>query len=231
MTVLLGKLQAISAMRFRMAKGIGLALWLLASVHLWAASDQLLGDWAGGFEQGKDFIYLQLHFKEKDGKVSGIYDAPLLFQQGRSLKQVTIESSAVSFEIPNKPDTRLFTGELKDGVLTGQMKEGATEQPFRFSRLASIQAEHYVGTYEIEPGHFVFIRSAVEMGLGALQFIDFKTGRVGMLFPTSTTSFFTGPAVLVPFPVEATVKFYARPAGTGNGVRVGRIPEMECAES
>lgn len=190
---------------------------LLASLRLLGADESLAGDWAGGFEQGKDYVFLQLHFKSKDGKVTGTYDAPLLFQQGRSLKQVSIKSSTVSFEIPNKPDTRLFTGELKDGVLTGQMKEGATEQPCRFSRLAPIQAKHYEGTYEIERGHFGFIRSAVEMGIGALQFIDFKNGRVSVLFPTSTTSFFTGPAVLVPFPVEATVKFTLDPQGQGTG--------------
>ena len=204
---------------------------VLACSRLFGADESLVGDWAGGFEQGKDYVYLQLHFKAKDGKISGTYDAPLLFQQGRSLKQVTIKSSAVSFEIPNKPDTRLFTGELKDGVLTGQMKEGATERPFRFSRLAPIQAEHYVGTYEIERGHFVFIRSAVEMGLGALQFIDFKTGRVGMLFPTSTTSFFTGPAVLVPYPVEATVTFTLDAQGQATGFAWAGAREVECAES
>ena len=184
-----------------------LLLGLLALFSLCRADASLLGDWAGGFEQGKDYIFLQLHFKAKDDKISGTYDAPLLFQHGRSLKEVKIKAPAVSFELPSKPEAKLFTGELRDDVLTGQMKEGEREHPFRFRRLAPIQPERYVGTYEIEPGHFVFIRAAVEMGIGALQFIDFKTGRVGVLFPTSATSFFTGPAVLVPFPVEATVEF------------------------
>jgi len=131
----------------------------------------------------------------------------LLFQQGRPLKQVARSGSAVRFEIPTQPDTRLFIGEIKDGVLSGKMKQGVVERPFRFSRLAPIKMEKYLGTYEIEPGHFVFIRDGPEIGLKALQYIDFKTGRFGVLFPTSATSFFTGPALLVPYPVEANVSF------------------------
>src|SRR5688500_17171511 len=122
-----------SVRRFQMAKSMGLILCLLASVHLCGASERLPGDWVGGFEQDGAYIFLQLHFKSSDGKISGTYDAPLLFQQGRSLLQLSIDSSAVSFEIPSKPNARVFTGELKEGVLTGQMKEGTAERPFRFT--------------------------------------------------------------------------------------------------
>ncbi len=180
---------------------------LLTPSQLLGGDRPLLGDWAGGFEHGDDYVFVQLHFKSKDGPISGTYDAPLLFQQGRPLKQVSLNASTVRFEIPNQPETRLFTGEIKDGVLSGQMKEGTTERPFRFTRLAPIKQENYLGTYEIEPDHFAFIRSGPELGLDALQCIDFKTGRFRVLFPTTVTDFFTGPALLVPYPVEATVKF------------------------
>ena len=182
-------------------------LGLMAPFALCGADSPLLGDWAGGFEQGKDYLFLQLHFKAKDNRIVGTYDAPLLFQHGRSLDAVTTQSAMVSFELPSKPEAKLFAGELRDDVLAGEMKEGAVQHSFHFRRLAPIQPERYVGTYEVERGHFVFIRAAVEMGIGALQFIDFQTGRVGVLFPTSATSFFTGPAVLVPFPIESTVEF------------------------
>jgi pimeloyl-ACP methyl ester carboxylesterase len=172
-----------------------------------AADDTLAGDWAGGFERGADFVFLQLHFKAEDQRLSGTYDAPLLFQHGRPLEQVATDGSKVSFEIPGKPHSQQFGGEVKHGIISGQMKEGAATKAFRFTRLAPVKAEHYVGTYEIWPGHFMFIRASVELGIGALQFIDFKTGRVGVLFPTSATSFFTGPAVLVPHPIDATVQF------------------------
>ena len=176
-------------------------------MRLIAGEGSLLGEWAGGFEDGDDYVFMQLHFRSKDGMISGTYDAPLLFQQGRSLGQLSLNAATVTFEIPNQPETRRFTGEIKDGVLAGRMKEGATERPFRFTRLAAIKIEKYVGTYEIEPDHFDFIRSGPELGLDALQCIDFKTGRFSVLFPTSATEFFTGAAVLVPYPVEATVKF------------------------
>jgi hypothetical protein len=63
-----------------------------------------------------------------DVTVSGTYDAPLLFQQGRSLRRVSVNASVVSFEIPNKPEARMFTGELKEDVLIGQLKEGMAER-------------------------------------------------------------------------------------------------------
>ncbi len=95
---------------------------LLAPARLIGGDGSLLGDWAGGFEHGDDYIFVQLHFKPKDGVISGTFDAPLLFQQGRSLKQVSLNASTVRFEIPNQPETRLFTGEIKDGVLCGQSR-------------------------------------------------------------------------------------------------------------
>ncbi len=180
---------------------------LLTPARLIGGDGSLLGDWAGGFEHGNDYIFVQLHFRSNEGVISGSYDAPLLFQQGRSLKQVSLNAAALTFEIPNQPETRSFTGEIKDGVLCGKMKEGTSERPFRFSRLAPITPENYVGTYEIERGHCVFIRAGVEMGLLGLEFIDFQTGRFGVLFPTSATNFFTGPALLVSYPVEANVSF------------------------
>ena len=171
------------------------------------AAEPLAGDWAGGFERGNDFVFHQLHFKAEGQSVSGTYDAPLLFKHGSPLDKVAVDGSRVSFEIAGEPHPQVFRGDVKDGILSGEINEGAGRLTFRFTRLAPIKAENYVGTYEIEPGHFVFIRAAVELGIGALQFMDFKTGRVGVLFPTSATSFFTGPAVLVPHPVEATVQF------------------------
>src|SRR5687768_8818568 len=107
------------------------------------AAEQLAGDWIGGFEDDNDYVFLQLHFKSTDGKTTGTYDKPLLFQHGRSLKQVVIKSSMVSFAIPNQPEKEVFAGELRDGFLAGQMKEGAIKRPFRFTRLAIIQPERY----------------------------------------------------------------------------------------
>jgi|SRR5688572_6643849 len=169
---------------------VNLPIAVLALVQVSTADDSLLGDWAGGFDDGKDYVFLQLHFKSKDGRISGTYDAPLLFQRGRSLRDVAMAASQVSFEIPTKPEARRFTGEVKNGVLAGQLKEGGTERPFQFTRLAMIRPENYVGAYQIQPGHFLSIRAGVELGISALQFIDFKTGRVSVFFPTSPTNFF-----------------------------------------
>jgi uncharacterized protein len=196
---------------------IAVLMVLLASIGLPAASNSLEGDWAGGFEDGADYVFHQLHFRTRDGKLSGTYDAPLLFQHGRSLRNVSTESSAVTFEISSKPHARIFVGQFTNGVLAGHMKQGAGERPFRFNRLAPIQSERSTGAYQVGPAHFVFLRSGVELGLNAVQFIDFKTGRLGVLFPTTATNFFTGPALLVPEPVEAKVAFTLDAQGQASG--------------
>src|SRR5688572_4956320 len=181
--------------------------WLIVPFPALAADPSLAGDWAGGFERGADYVFLQLHFKTEDQSLSGTYDAPLLFKHCTPLDKIAVDGPRVSFEIPGDPHPQTFSGDVKEGILSGEVKQGAARLPFTFTRLAPITAQNYVGTYEVEPGHFIFIRAAVELGIGALQFMDFKTGRVGMLLPTSATSFFTGPGVLVPYPVEATVQF------------------------
>lgn len=193
-----------------------LLVGLITPGRLIGGDGSLVGVWAGGFEDGADYVFLQLQFKTKDGKLSGTYDAPLLFQSGRSLRQLSVQSATVSFEIPNLPEAQLFSGELNDGVLIGHVRSGANQRPCRFSRLAAIEPEQYSGPYEIERGHFVSLRTGVEMGLNAVQFVDFKTGRIGVLFPTTTTEFFTGPAVLVPHPTEARVTFTLDAQGRAN---------------
>ena len=165
------------------------------------------GTWAGGFEHGADHVFLQLHFEAKDHSYSGSYDAPLFFQRGRSLKRVTVRSSAVSFEIPHAPDAQLFTGELSDGALVGHVRNGSVERPCHFTRLAPIKPENYSGLYQVGRNHFVSLRTGVEMGLNAVQSIDFESGRIAVLFPTTAKDFFTGPALLVMDPVDARVKF------------------------
>lgn len=196
-------------MRRALVSAITVALLsgLLSSSRAGAGEDELVGNWAGGFEEGEDYVFLQLHFRAEDGRLSGTYDAPLLFQQAQPLARLGVRSSSVEFEVPAGPDPRVFTGELKAGTLVGHVQEGATRRPFRFTRLAPIEGSDYTGAYEIESGRFLFLRTAVETGLDALQLIDFETGRIAVLFPTSATTFFTGPAILVPHPVEATVTF------------------------
>lgn len=205
------------------------AVWcvLLISMRPSVAEAALVGTWVGGFGEGENYVFLQLHFESKDGKVSGSYDAPLLFQQGRSLREVEIESSQVRFEISKGPTRRVFGGEMKDGTLAGFVKEGMEEKPFLFTRLAPITVSNYTGIYRIEPGHYLAIRSGSETGLAAPQFIDFNSGCIGMLFPTTDTNFFTGPALLIPHSVDATVNVTLHRNGRATGLDWSGSREFE----
>src|SRR5437773_4390635 len=63
--------------------------------------------------------------------------------------------------------------------------------------------EDYSGSYQLSPDRFI------DMGpIGNhLWIIDSKTRHTRYLYPSSETSFFSGPSVGIPFPVELRVTF------------------------
>jgi uncharacterized protein len=186
---------------------VGAALMLLAMTGT-ALGETLDGNWVGGFERGKDWIFVLAHFRVGDNGIQGTYDIPLEFTAGRSLNQVSLTGSRVRFEMPRKPSGGHFDGTLKNGAISGGVTEEGCRLPFHLRRLAASRVANIAGTYEVAKGHSIHIRPWVEMGRSdARLFIDFQTGRVGMLFPVSATTFITGPSLLVTHPVAATVRF------------------------
>ncbi len=179
----------------------------LISPALGAAEPSLAGDWVGGFERDGSWAYIQIHLKQEKAAIEGTYDIPLEFTTGKPLARISLDSSRVRFEMPRADRTLLFEGKLEGAVISGKVAEAGWQSSFRLDRIVKIEPDKYVGSYRLEAGRYIHIRAWDEFDPGMLQCIDFATGQFRTLFPSSKTTFFTGPSVLVTCPVETTVQF------------------------
>ncbi|OHB77438.1 MAG: hypothetical protein A2Z25_19395 [Planctomycetes bacterium RBG_16_55_9] len=172
------------------------------------ADEKLLeGDWVGGFERDGNWVYIQVHFRREEAAIRGTYDIPLEFTTGGPLDRLSLDSSRIRFDMNRADRTLLFEGMLEGTAISGRVTEAAWQSFFRLDRIVRVRTEVYAGTYQLEADHYVHIRSWDEFDPGTLQCIDFRTGQFRTLFPSSETTFFTGPSVLVTYPVETTAEF------------------------
>ena len=173
------------------------------------AIDGIAGDWVGGFEDDKNWIYLQVHFKDEEGKASGTLDRPLEFVMGARLGRVDFQSSRIQFEVET-PERLSFVGNVRAGVIAGQVTAGRRSAPFHFTRIAKVDVSGLGGIYRFGEDHFITLRPGDETGVNALALTDFKTAESRVLFPLDEQTFFCGDKFLVTHPVEATFQFLSQ---------------------
>ena len=174
-----------------------------------AQTNPIAGDWVGGFDNGKNWIYLQLHFKEDQAKIGGTLDRPLEFVMGARLGRVDFQSSRIQFEV-EKPERLSFVGNVRAGVIAGQVTTGRRTTPFHFTRMAKVDVSGLGGIYRFGEDHFITLRPSDETGVNVLALTDFKTAESRVLFPLDEQTFFCGDKFLVTHPVKATFQFLSQ---------------------
>src|SRR5688500_10255126 len=92
------------------------------------------GDWIGGFEAGKDWIYLQAHFRRNETETMGTFDLPLEFLMGAKLDAVSAKPGSVHFEIPRSTGRWVFDGHVDAAGVSGVVRHDAAKSPFRLHR-------------------------------------------------------------------------------------------------
>jgi dienelactone hydrolase len=194
------------------------------------------GDWIGGFELGRDWIYLQVHFRPSDASLTGTYDLPLEFVTGRTLDGIAPQSEGVRFEVSHTPGRWRFAGRVDGPEMSGVVEHDGGRAPFRFHRMGTANPAAFTGTYRLDDGRIVHLRPWVELGIDGLLAFDFTGARLRALFPSSPTTFISGPSLLVTNPVESVVSFRTPQAGgpaeltwrsAGKAVAGKRVPLRE----
>lgn len=173
------------------------------------ANDGIAGDWVGGFDDGRNWIYVLLHFKEEKATVSGTLDRPLEFVTGAPLGRIDFQSPRLQFDV-ERPERLSFVGNVRAGVIAGQVTTGRRTTPFHFTRIAKADVSRFAGIYRFGRDHFITIRPTDETGVNALALTDFKTAECRALFPLDEQTFFSGDKLLVTHPVAATYQFLSQ---------------------
>jgi pimeloyl-ACP methyl ester carboxylesterase len=111
-----------------------------------------------------------------------------------------------------------FKGSISHGLLVGRIHAGRDSGTLQFAPVASLERdaeERILGYYELSPGHLL---SILRFPMG-LVYSDYTSGRTGVLFPASETSFFAGPAFQVPVPITSRAQFTRGKQQKVTGVR------------
>jgi pimeloyl-ACP methyl ester carboxylesterase len=199
--------------RLTFTKWFSLLLCYGLAASSWAAQTNVIeGSWIGGFEDGKDWIYLQAHFKSDGAKLTGTFDRPLEFVMGAELNGVVLQSPRIQFEI-EKPQRLRFDGKMKDGAMDGQVAGAGKALSFHLTRITNINVGMFAGIYRVGKDHVITLRPTAETGLNGFALTDFKTAESRALFPLDGETFFCGDKLLVTHPINSTFQFAGEVSG------------------
>ena len=185
-----------------------------------AAQGSLAGDWIGGIDFGNSWQPINLHFKTDQQGITGTLDLPQQGRNGLPLNRVVLESSHVRIEWQGRSGLAIYEGELRDGGIMGNFRQGETKATFILAHETRIDPkiyDRYAGSYKLKSDRFIDIGPDDESD-GRLRFLDSKTGRFGVLYPTSDSDFFSGPSFSIPLPVDIRIKFIRNERGEATGL-------------
>ena len=181
------------------------------------AQHTLEGDWIGGIDFGREWQSIGFSFKREGASIKGTLDFPQQNRTGLALNRVVFETPHVHIEWQGRTAVAIFDGVLDGESISGEFLQG--ERKGKFGLVRTVKAnlrlnEEYSGSYRLGLDRFI------DMGpIGDhIRFIDSKTRQTRYLYPSSETSFFSGPSIGIPFPVELRVTLVKNKQGEVSGL-------------
>jgi len=172
-----------------------------AFVPAFAGADQSLSqNWVGELKIGSSRRFAQLRL-DSDHEPAGTIGFPASGRTVIPLSAVSVEQGHVRFTWAEDSAQTQFDGRLSAGLLDGTVQTGAQQGTLQLAPTATLSAEEQqqpVGYYEMQPGHLLSITTFPTGNI----YVDYSTGRLGVLFSFSPDKSFAGPAFQVPVPIE-----------------------------
>ena len=191
-----------------------------------AQQQQLEGNWTGGFWLDGNWVAVNVRFNRQNENPGGTADIIFPFYGGSEnainvgLDSVKQTADGLHFEIPAAARKAVFDGRQNDATLSGNYLYDKSRGTFGLTRWANVPVaalEKYYGAYRVSSDRVI----SILRGWGyarTLNYVDYKTGQVGTLWPSSETEFFSGDGLAVSFPVTIRVSFDRDAAGNVKGL-------------
>lgn len=197
----------------RSAPGV-LTLALAASLPAApAAARAFEGEWIGALLGSGGSLFLRVRIGGEGGNVAGRADIPVRGELGILLQHVEASDPRLAFEIPGNAGNLRVEGELTDdGRIAGTVAQRDIRARVELVRLHAGWREAlrpFLGTYRGDDDDDVLL---FYEGPGGPAYVDYRTGRTGLLFATAADTFVAGSSVLSGYPVETTAHFSRDPA-------------------
>lgn len=182
---------------------IGLSSFLCAAAclaSLFGADQSLSQDWVGELRIGDIKHLVQLRLDVGRASVAGTISFPASAGSETPLSDVFVDHGHVRFVWNDDAGQESFDGSVSAGLLEGRVHSRSQQGTLRLAPTVTLSAEaqqRLIGFYEMPAGH---ILSVTSFPLG-LVYVDYSSGRAGVLFPGSENTFFAGPSFQVPVPI------------------------------
>jgi dienelactone hydrolase len=115
----------------------------------------------------------------------------------------------VHLEIPFGEEKVVLDGHHQGGTISGNYDYSGARGTFGLTSVAEVtieSLERYYGAYQVSPGRVISILRGWN-DPRTLNYVDYKTGQVGTLWPASESEFFSGAGRAVSFPVTLRASF------------------------
>ena len=197
-------------------------LAILVAAQHFAAQPSPSEAWTGGFTINDRWHAVNVRFNATGGTADLVFPH---FGGHENVINVAIAnlrrgSGELHFEIPVRNGNVSFDGALKGESITGTYTYNDSKGPFGLTRWANVTAadlEKFYGAYRVAPDRVI----SVFRGWGyarTLNFVDYKTGQVGTLWPLAENEFYAGDGLAVSFPVAHRVRFDRKADGAVTGL-------------
>ena len=195
------------------------ALVLFVSAASGLAQTTTTDNFTGGFLMDGRWHALNVRMNKANGTATADYISPYFGGAENainvSLVNVKNDPADVRFEIPARRGNLTFKGRQTGDTITGDLEYENKKTPFGLTRIANVRLdvlEPLYGAYRLAPDHVI----SILRGWGyarTLNYVDYKTGKVGTLWPSTEWDFFTGEGLAVSFPVTLKVQFKLNSSG------------------
>ncbi len=214
-----------------MKQMLTLAVLLLAFyVPTAIAQESIEGDWAGGSNLfPNSYGFIKARFEKSNDDVIGFFNAQAWAAAKRPISNVRIESSKVHFEFPSTAGIPFVAdGELKDGVIRGEIRRGDEKGEFHLVRVAPVNPQiykDYVGAYRISPND---VRVVTWSAFGHLRTVavEGNAGESDWLLPLGGDKFFFGSSVVKSAAPTAFATFNRNAEGRITGFTVHSVGKL-----
>ena len=178
------------------------------SLDYQAQSQMPAGSWTGGFWLNGNWVAVLVQFNPGTGDTSstGSVIFPAFGSQNAinvPLSNLEQTSARLHFAIPVAGQKIIvFDGIQNDETITGNFAYGESKGTFGLTRRANVPTtdlQKYYGAYRVAPDRVISIFRGWSYG-GTLNYVDYKTGEVGLLWPSSAREFFAGHGLGLAFP-------------------------------
>jgi pimeloyl-ACP methyl ester carboxylesterase len=185
------------------------------------------GQWTGGFWVNGNWVAVLVTFPRETEKVGATANVISPVWGGReNAINVTVENlkqtgGRLHLEIPTPTQKVILDGTRSNNTISGRFVYGESKGSFGLTHwgdVAPVDLPKYYGAYRAAPDRIVSVFRGWSYGR-TLNYVDYKTGEVGTLWPVSDGEFFAGHGLGVSFPVTLRVSFNRDATGDVSSVR------------